>query len=189
MKRNETTKQDIRSRISSEKKQLGAEKLAQLSDEVMMTLEMTDVFCKARNVLIYHSLKDEVQTLPLVERYAADKQFYLPVVVGKDLVFRRYTAETTFSKSDLGVLEPDGEDLTDYRQIDMIVVPGVAFDRRLNRMGRGGGYYDRFLANVKIPKVAVCFDFQIVDGIPLEPHDIAMDMLVSETEIVSNGFY
>ena len=69
--------------------------------------------------------------------------------------------------------------------IDIVIVPGVAFDKKYNRMGYGKGYYDRFLKDMTALKIGVCHSFQLVDEIPSEPHDIKMDMIVTEREIWS----
>ncbi|HQG08910.1 MAG TPA: 5-formyltetrahydrofolate cyclo-ligase, partial [Dysgonamonadaceae bacterium] len=72
----------------------------------------------------------------------------------------------------------------DFDSIDLIIVPGVAFDRKLNRLGRGKGYYDRLLSQLKSPKIGICFDFQLLESIPVEDWDIKMDMIVAQNEIV-----
>jgi 5-formyltetrahydrofolate cyclo-ligase len=63
-------------------------------------------------------------------------------------------------------------------------VPGIAFDRKMNRLGRGKGYYDRFLSKISAPKIGICFDFQLLDKIPAESTDIKMDYIVSENELI-----
>ena len=74
-----------------------------------------------------------------------------------------------------GILEPDGEPFTAWHEIDVAVVPGVAFDRRGYRLGRGKGYYDTLLAQLPHTyKLGICFDFQKLPSLPVEPHDIPM---------------
>ena len=78
-----------------------------------------------------------------------------------------------------GILEPVGELYTDYDSIDMIVVPGVAFDRQGNRLGRGRGYYDKILKETRAAKkVGICFDFQFVEEVPVDELDVRMDLVV-----------
>jgi 5-formyltetrahydrofolate cyclo-ligase len=77
--------------------------------------------------------------------------------------------------------EPQGDDTVDIAKIEMIVVPAIAYDRRGNRVGRGKGYYDRLLASTKATKVGVGYDFQLLDEeIPAEPHDVAVDMVITD---------
>ena len=75
----------------------------------------------------------------------------------------------------------EAEEWTDLGAVEMIVVPGVAFDREGNRMGRGRGFYDRLLKSTpRAMKVGVCYDFQMIEDVPVEPHDVKMDCVVSE---------
>ncbi len=78
--------------------------------------------------------------------------------------------------------EPTGDDTADISQIELVVVPAVAYDRRGNRVGRGKGYYDRLLAETNATKVGVGYDFQLLDEeIPAEPHDVAVDIVITES--------
>ena len=72
-------------------------------------------------------------------------------------------------------------------RIDLVVVPGLAFDRRGHRIGWGGGYYDRFLAQVQTVKIGLCYDELVLDCIPGEPHDVPVDLVVAETAIYQGG--
>lgn len=78
-----------------------------------------------------------------------------------------------------GILEPVGELYTDYDAIDLIVVPGVAFDRHGNRLGRGRGYYDKILKETRVArKVGICFGFQFVEEVPVDELDVRMDLVI-----------
>lgn len=78
-----------------------------------------------------------------------------------------------------GILEPVGELYTDYDAIDLIVVPGVAFDRHGNRLGRGRGYYDKILKETHVArKVGICFGFQFVEEVPVDELDVRMDLVI-----------
>lgn len=184
MRKLQEDKDKIRKKIFDKKEALSQSDLQMLSDEVLMTLELTDIFQKAKIIFIYNSLPDEVQTLSLIERWQDNKDFYFPVVVGDNLVFRKYTAEVLFDQSKLGVLEPLGDNFTEYKKVDLIIIPGVSFDRKKNRLGRGKGYYDRFLKTQSAPKVGICFDFQLLDDIPVGGDDIKMDYIVSENDFI-----
>ena len=76
--------------------------------------------------------------------------------------------------------------MIDKTKIDLCIVPGSAFDRRLNRMGYGKGYYDRFLCNTHIKKVALAFGCQIVDAVPVDEYDVKMDCIITENEVFGN---
>lgn len=180
----DSAKDKLRKQIANEKRQYSSEELLQMSEEVFSVLEITGTFRDASTVFIYNAMADEVSTQAFIEKWKSEKSFYLPVVKDSRLVFRKLQDDTVFEKSNMGIDEPLGEDFTDYSKIDMIIVPGTAFDRKCNRLGRGKGYYDRFLATVKAPKIGVCFDFQLKDQIPADDKDIRMDMVVGENELI-----
>ena len=90
-------------------------------------------------------------------------------------------AHPAFRAATYGIEEPTGELFTDYADIDFIVVPGVAFDRNGNRLGRGKGYYDRLLPRIPSAyKAGICFPFQLVEEVPAEPFDIRMDEIITQ---------
>jgi 5-formyltetrahydrofolate cyclo-ligase len=135
----------------------------------------------ARTVLLYSALPDEVPTLPLLNRLTAEgKTVLLPRVVSDtDMELRRYTGPNDLEPGAFGIMEPTGELFTDYDLIDVAIVPGMAFDREGHRLGRGKGYYDRFLARLPhIYKIGICFPFQLVDKVPADVHDILMDEVI-----------
>ncbi len=105
---------------------------------ILAALEAHPAFRAANTVLLYHSLNDEVDTHAFIQKWSSEKRILLPVVVGDDLELRIYTGPENMSISGIyGIAEPTGEIFTDYADIDFIVVPGVAFDAKGNRLGRG----------------------------------------------------
>ena len=88
--------------------------------------------------------------------------------------------EDLIAGESFGILKPAGELFTAYEAIGLILVPGVAFDVDNNRMGRGKAYYDKLLASLDAFKLGVCFDFQLLQSVPTDEHDIKMDFIVSE---------
>lgn len=177
-------KERLRKKISLLKKEYTQDELYNRSLEVLSVLEITGVFQDAKTILIYNNLQDEVQTNSFIQKWDKTKDFYLPVIVADQIIFRKYTPTVKFEQSSIGVMEPIGEDFTDYNKVDLIIIPGVAFDRRKNRMGRGKGYYDRFLSTIKAPKMGICFEFQLFDDIPNDKNDIKMDYVISENDLI-----
>lgn len=177
-------KVQLRQKIAELKQQYSEEELLKKSEEVFSVVELTGVFQEAKKIFIYYSMKDEVSTFSFIKKWNIEKEFYLPVVQGDNLKFRRYISDTDLKKSAFGVLEPTGEDCKDLSKIDLIIVPGIAFDVKKNRLGHGRGYYDKFLLNMKKPKMGVCFDFQLLDSVPVEGHDITMDYIISENDLI-----
>lgn len=155
------------------------------SEAVMRQVEQLPEFLKARVVLLYWSMADEVQTHDFVERWYSEKTLLLPCVDGDDLRLRQYTGpECMVAGEQFGIGEPtaDTPEWTDLGAVEMIVVPGVAFDRKNNRMGRGRGFYDRLLKSTpNAVKVGVAYDFQMMDEIPVEAFDVPMDRVICES--------
>lgn len=150
------------------------------SAEIVAALEAHPAFRAANTILLYHSLKDEVDTHAFIRKWSREKRILLPVVTGDDLELRLYTGPEDLTVGAYGIEEPTGALFTDYSAIDLIVVPGVAFDRDGNRLGRGKGYYDRLLPRIPSAyKIGICFPFQVVDEVPAEPFDIRMDEIIT----------
>ena len=135
----------------------------------------------SQTVLAYSALPDEVPTLELLDQLAEQgKTVLLPHVVSDtDMILRHYTSKHNLQEGAYGILEPTGELFTDYTAIDVAIVPGMAFDTKGHRLGRGKGYYDRFLARVPyIYKLGVCFSWQMVTHVPYDDHDIVMNEII-----------
>lgn len=112
-----------------------------------------------------------------------DKRLLLPAVKGDNLIICNYHPEKLKTGS-YGIIEPQGNGITDLSVIDMIIIPGIAFDKKRNRLGRGKGYYDRLLPQVTGCKIGICYDCQITDLLPTEKHDIPMNYIISESGII-----
>ena len=176
-------KAEIRKRMRELKRAVSAEEKLRRSETVMRSVEQLPEFQRASVVLLYWSMADEVQTHAFVERWYGEKTLLLPCVAGDDLVLRQYTGpECMVAGEQFGIGEPTGEEWKDLGAVELIVVPGVAFDRQNNRMGRGRGFYDRLLKSTpNAVKVGVAYDFQLLDTIPVEPHDVKMNRVITES--------
>lgn len=149
---------------------------------IMQQVEQLSEFQSARTILLYWSMEDEVQTHDFVNKWYGQKTLLLPCVDGDDLRLRQYTGpECLVAGEQFGIGEPTGPEFTDLDSIDMIIVPGVAFDRNNNRMGRGRGFYDRLLKTTPNAfKVGVAFNFQMVECVPTEEFDVPMNAVIFE---------
>ena len=171
-------KKELRAHIKTLKKQHSKEQLLEQSEQILAKLEQHPDFAKAEIVMLYSALPDEVQTQAFLEKWHLKKKIILPTVVGDDIIPVEYGKDTAFAVGDFNILEPQNEPYTGG--FDLIIVPGVAFDRKGNRLGRGRGYYDRFLCHhLDVKRIGICFDFQLVDEVPAEPFDIRMDEVLS----------
>lgn len=164
--------------------------LLDFSEMILKRLEETELFRQASCIALYYSIPGEVQTADFLEKWFDKKQLLLPLVVGDDLRLLPYKGKETLRPGAFGIPEPADQKPTVFEsEIDLIIVPGVAFDRQLNRMGRGKGYYDRLLATLQIPKIGICYDFQLQDTVPVEPFDKKMDLIITEKEIITGEQY
>ena len=175
-------KTELRKIVRAAKKAVPLEEKIHRSQPIMQQVEQLALFRKAKTVLLYWSMDDEVYTHDFVNRWYKEKCLLLPCVEGDNLLLRRYTGPDSLQPGpQFGIPEPVGPVFQELDRIDMIVVPGVAFDRNRNRMGRGRGFYDRLLKSTpSAVKVGVAFSFQIFDTIPTESFDVPMDEVVSE---------
>ena len=173
-------KKTLRKWIGQLKAQYTDNELKELSVNVLAKVEENPLFAKAKTVLLYHSLKDEVYTHLFIEKWSLQKKILLPVVVGDELELRIYTGPNDLGIGKYSISEPIGETFAQYELIDLVIVPGVAFDQKGNRLGRGKGYYDKLLPHINAPKLGLCFPFQRVEEVPTESLDIPMNAVISQ---------
>ena len=177
---NTEEKKEIRKQIRFLKARTSQEERELFSKQLQRKLENHQRFKSAKTLLLYSALPDEPDTKSLMRKWIDKKTILLPVVVGQDLVLKVYKGEDMMDQGAFGIEEPQGNVFSDYDSIDLAIIPGVAFDRALNRLGRGRGYYDRLLAHpdFRAYKMGYCFPFQMVDNVPTEPHDYKMDEII-----------
>ena len=172
-------KDDIRRKVKARKTLLNEEEKMSAAERVFALLGQTAEFMLADRILMYHSLPDELSTREFIRKWCGRKHFYLPRVNGVNLEILPYD-ESRLALGSFHIEEPTGNDCSDVDDMEMIVVPAVAYDRRGNRVGRGKGYYDRLLATSRARKVGVAYDFQLVDEIDAEPHDVRVDVVITD---------
>lgn len=174
-------KKELRKLIYGRKAQYTPQQLVQISIPILSVVESMEVFQKSNVIMAYWAMPDEVHTQLLIEKWAAAKKFYLPVVKKDHLEFRLFQGAASLEKrGKFHVEEPVGPLITNDIKVDLILVPGMAFTEAGDRIGRGKGYYDGFLKQYPDAyKLGLAFSFQMVDSIPLEPHDLRMDGVVS----------
>lgn len=174
-------KKELRCKIKQLKKELQEEVKQREKSIVNEELEQYSSFNEATHILMYWAMADEMPTREFILKWYQHKKIYLPVVKGDDLEIFLFEGEDSLvAGKKYGIPEPIGEKLLDESMIDLVIVPGMAFDNQNNRMGRGAGYYDRILKRLtKAKKVGLAFSFQLIDEVPVEPHDIPMDIVIS----------
>jgi 5,10-methenyltetrahydrofolate synthetase len=187
------TKPLLRAQMREAKRQHQAQ-LPKMSEDVVERLRsfLSTIRYPLSTILAYWPLPDEVDIRPLIDQLVAEgKTVLLPKVTGDETIeLRRYTSRVDLQEGAFHIMEPVGEPFTDYAQIDVCLVPGVAFDAAGHRLGRGKGYYDRFLSSLLTSHsslltshssllIGICFPFQRVAEVPSEAHDVLMDEIVS----------
>ncbi|HEX9021207.1 MAG TPA: 5-formyltetrahydrofolate cyclo-ligase [Nitrospirota bacterium] len=140
----------------------------------------------AHSVLFFASFRSEVDTLPMIRRALGEgKRVVLPKVKGEELeLFEIGNPDSDVSPGAWGIPEPRESAPAKLDELDLIIVPGAAFDERGNRLGYGAGFYDKLLAGFKRPTIAVAFDVQIVPAVPCGPHDVPVQKIVTEKRII-----
>jgi 5-formyltetrahydrofolate cyclo-ligase len=142
----------------------------------------------AGTVMAFWSFGSEVETSALIERLHAGKRVVLPRVAEGDILAVAYAPGDPVTATTFGAMEPAGADVVPPEEVDVVIVPGVAFDRRGGRVGYGGGFYDRLFAKApSVPAVAVAFAVQLVDEVPQGRSDARVDLIVTEDEVIRPG--
>jgi 5-formyltetrahydrofolate cyclo-ligase len=156
---------------------------ARMSDEVARKVLALPAVVDARTVMAFSSFGSEVDTGPIIERLERDgRRVALPLTEGRIIVAVAYRSGDQVKPSSFGALEPAGGEKVAPEQIDVVVVPGLAFDRSGHRVGYGRGFYDRFLGALRPDAltVGICFSVQLVDEVPHGRGDRAVDLVVTE---------
>ena len=168
----------LRQEIKRLKALMTEEERLRKSARVWERVEANLRFRQAEAVLLYWSMPDEVHTHDFIRRWHGKKTIILPVVDGERLRLALFEGEQSLRlNAALNIYEPQG---SDHPFAELAIVPGIAFDRNNNRMGRGRGYYDRLLPQLNTYNIGVCFDFQMFDAISCEEYDVAMDEILSD---------
>ena len=175
----------LRRKFLARRDALSLKERARLSREIISHLTTWPPLIQARRLLLYASFRSEVETYPLITwALERGKEVYLPRTYLKPRklrLFRLYSLEE-LRPGAFGIPEPPAENPElSPEELELVVVPGVAFDRRGGRLGYGGGFYDRLFARAEGAKrVGLCFSCQLVERLPLEAHDVLMHALVTE---------
>lgn len=174
-------KDSIRKHMKYCRKHQSKEEQNKNSEIIRKTLLGLEEVKKAKSVCIYMDAFFEVETGGIIDDLQKlDKEIIFPIsdVKTNTLTLCRDCGE--FKRGAYGILEPKVLDEVSYTYPELVIVPGLAFDEKKNRLGFGAGYYDRFLSENKGIKIGLCYDFQIMGSIPTDEHDIKMDLVISE---------
>lgn len=176
-------KDEIRKHIIKERNALSENFVNEKSDIIINKLCKIIDEKKLENIMIFMDMKNEIQVTKLINIYP-NKNFFIPKCFPKGVMKINKYNKNELIKHKFGYYESSSENYIDENILDLIIMPGVAFDENKNRIGFGAGYYDRFL--LKFDKnqmpltIAVCYDFQVINDIPAEAHDQKPDFIITE---------
>lgn len=171
-------KNEIRKQIKGLKSGISQQEKQDEANLVFEKIESLEEFKNSTNIFLYWSLEDELPTHRFIEKWSAYKQIILPSVSGENMILKKYTETKDLKTGKLGISEPAIETYYDGK-IDLVIVPGIAFDKSKNRLGRGKGFYDRYFNHNEVYKIGICFDFQLLNTIPATFLDVKMDIVIT----------
>jgi len=176
-------KKDIRRRMKGLQQEFTPEQAEEESKAIWSAIESCEAFRNASTVLLYMNIPGEVETRSFIERWKGRKRIAIPLVKGDRLELKEYDAHK-LTEGYKGILEPSEDAVTvGVSELELAVVPGVAFARlengRAARLGRGGGFYDRLLPALECPCIGVCYSYRLVDTVPTEDWDRSLDGVVT----------
>jgi len=181
-------KDKIRKQILEKRSNLSLEEVDKKSELIIENL--TPYLKNAQNIMIFTDMKNEVRITKLIELYP-EKNFFISKIVNsknREMKINKYN-ENELVLHKFGYYESSSDDFYDEKILDIVIVPALAFDSSKNRIGFGGGYYDTFLNKVRGKNkntlfIGVCYDFQMIEEVPIEGHDITLDLVINESEVL-----
>jgi 5-formyltetrahydrofolate cyclo-ligase len=186
-------KKDLRKNARALRDAMTPDDRTKKSELILKTLVSTDEYRNAENVLVYVSTGSEVETFEFITLSLADgKNTFVPKVYGSEMKFIQIKSIDELAAGYYGILEPK-QDEPVWDEIkcsgsNICIMPGLAFDKHFNRIGYGGGFYDKFLQkHLNIYRIAICFECQMVDAIEAEDTDVKPDMIITDREVMKNG--
>lgn len=177
-------KTEIRKLIKKDVSEICEENLYNKSRIIEGFVIMDEVFINAKSVFIYLAVKGEVDTMQIIKAaMQADKLVYIPKICGDRMMMTLLNDKTELKPNNFGIMEDEKTEAVMVKT-DLIIAPLVAYDKEFNRLGKGKGYYDKFLAENPAPVMALAFAEQYYENIPSEPHDKKMDYIAIEKGII-----
>jgi 5-formyltetrahydrofolate cyclo-ligase len=191
-KKTNRSKKIIRKNIQKARDSLSGKTRSSGSLSIAEKFMGLDHYKHSKEILAYFPFRSEIDTTIIIRRALKQgKKIILPRVSGKKLdLYYINNLTTDLCPGSFDIMEPIPAKCkaSPYRTIDLILVPGVGFDRNFNRLGYGGGFYDKLLEKlpVKTPRIALAFNLQIIESIPAMAHDLKVDIIITEKEIFAS---
>lgn len=164
--------------VEKRKKISNKEKLDNL---IKNNLLKNEVILKSQNILVYLSKEYEVDTYKIIEElFKINKNIYAPRVIDNTMEFYKLENLDNIKLGKYNIYEPTSNIKFKNNVSSCMIVPGLLFDKSNNRLGYGGGYYDKYLSNLDIYKIGICYSCFLINKIDTENHDIKMDLVITE---------
>ena len=185
-----SSKAEIRAIIKEKMKNLEYSSKVSMDEEIRKNIYNLREYYDSRSIFSYVSQEREVDTIYLINRsITCGKIVCVTLIVKKNSALELRIIKDFKTDLEIGnfnILEPKKHTKKiDHRNIDIFFIPGVAFGTKCERLGRGGGYFDRFLLGINSLKIGLAYEFQIFDSLPTEKHDITMDMIITEKRVIT----
>ncbi len=176
-------KNTIRNEMKEKLSALTEFEVSEMSDRIVSHIIKSDVFKNADSVMLFCSFGHEPQMDRLIEEcYKQGKKVFLPTIVFDEIYPVQTNPNTKFYAGKFNIQEPFGNIY--FGDIDLTIMPFTAFDQSLNRVGKGGGYYDKYLKNKDTFKLGVGYDFMQVDSVDIGEYDVKLDGVATEKGII-----
>ena len=172
---------ELRKQMIKKRLDLSSEDHTAKSNLIISKLKQHPDFINAKTIGIYVSFKNEVDTISLIKEIVNKKNVCVPKTNNHLMNFYLINSLDELKKSSFGILEPSNQSkIINKENIDLLIVPMVAFDSNHNRLGYGGGYYDRYLKNYAGRVIGLAFSFQQTEALPVESFDIPIKTIIDE---------
>ena len=173
-------KKALRREIREQKRAMTEEEIVLRSEKLGQLFAQSEAYRNAKTIYGYLPYNQEVRTVPMLEQALREgKRVAVPKIYGDTMKFLYLDDLSRVEKNDMGIPEPIADTPVADDKTALVLMPGLAFTKRGDRMGYGGGFYDRFLAEEPDhPTLALCYDFQMVDSLPTEEFDIPVDTVL-----------
>lgn len=186
-------KQKIRKEILNIRQRMPSWQKRAYSRHIFKRLITMDIYKNSAAIMAYIDFRNEVETMPLIEHCLSEnKRVVVPVCIKENhelLLSELKDPQRELTPSTYGVPEPAPEYLRPFpkEDLDLILVPAVAYDEQGFRIGYGAGYYDRFFGGLtrKVPSIGLAFELQIIDRVPTEPTDRPVDYIITEKRLIN----
>lgn len=176
-------KSELRPIMKMKRQEMSAETAAEKSRLICGIVSDSEIYKSAEFIAVYMALKNEVSVKYIADKAFADgKRVCVPVTCGEDIYLSEIYVGDEFVTGNFGIKEPKIKRKTN--EADLIFVPGLAFSEKGERLGWGGGYYDRLTASATAVNVGICYEMQIRNDIETESHDRKMDYIVTESGLI-----